>query len=251
MMSYAAASTVSIGTASARGEMRVDNYLVKGNATLFNGSIVETNQATVDLRLNKGTEIRIGTSSRGTLFSDHLVLQRGESELNGSSGFQIEANGLHVSPSEPNSRGVVSMKSGSTIEVSALTGSFGIKNAQGVLVASVRPGQSMAFSMQAAGSAFTGTGVVSEDGGKFYVTIAGVKYQVKGKDLKKLVGKTVTINGTIDADGGVTVTSFTAIGLGFTTGQIVLISSLVIASGVGAAGTVTALNSPPSGASVQ
>ena len=55
MLSYAQAGTVVIGTASARGDMRVDSYMVKGNATLFDGSVVETGQATADLRLNKGT----------------------------------------------------------------------------------------------------------------------------------------------------------------------------------------------------
>jgi hypothetical protein len=47
MLSNAAAGTVSIGTASARGDMRVDSYMVKGNATLFDGSVVETGEATV------------------------------------------------------------------------------------------------------------------------------------------------------------------------------------------------------------
>src|ERR1035438_2849300 len=108
MLSYAAAGTVSIGTASARGDMRVDSYTVKGNATLFDGSVVETGQATADLRLNKGTEITMSTGSRGTLYRDHLVLQRGESELAANSSFQLEANGFRVTPSEPNSRGVVS-----------------------------------------------------------------------------------------------------------------------------------------------
>ncbi len=37
LLSYAEAVTVSIGTASVRGDMRVDSYTVKGNATLFDG----------------------------------------------------------------------------------------------------------------------------------------------------------------------------------------------------------------------
>ena len=81
MISYAEAGTVSIGTASVRGDMRVDSYTVNGNATLFDGSVVETGQATADLRLNKGTEITLATSSRGTLYSNRLVLQQGEGEL--------------------------------------------------------------------------------------------------------------------------------------------------------------------------
>ena len=54
MLSNAEAGTVLIGTASARGDMRVDNYTVKGGATLFDGSVVETGQASADLHLGAG-----------------------------------------------------------------------------------------------------------------------------------------------------------------------------------------------------
>ena len=111
MLSYAAAGTFSIGTVSARGNMRVDSYTVKGNATLFDGSVVETGQASADLRLNKGTKITMSSSSRGTLYSDHLVLQQGEGELAASNSFQLQANGIRVTPNEPNSRGLVTIKS--------------------------------------------------------------------------------------------------------------------------------------------
>ena len=79
MLSYAEAGTVSIGTASARGDMRVDNNMVTDSATLFEGSVVETGQASADLHLGAGTEITMASSSRGTLYRDHLVLQQGAS----------------------------------------------------------------------------------------------------------------------------------------------------------------------------
>ena len=53
--SYATAGTTAIGTVSARGSLRVDGYAVKGDATLFNGTVVETGQASAALRLNKGS----------------------------------------------------------------------------------------------------------------------------------------------------------------------------------------------------
>lgn len=238
MLSYAAADTVSIGTVSARGDMRVDSNIVKSNATLFDGSVVETGQATADLRLDKGVEISMSTGSRGTLYHDRLVLQRGESELAASNSFQIEANGLRVTANEPNSRGLVSMKSGNTVEVAALTGSFGVSNDQGLLLASVRPGKPLSFSsMQAevpdlkVGSRFSKTGLVSTENGRYFVTVDGIKYELKSteivkkegdkvvpcnektpkgseyheqfqqhcncKDPSKLVGKTVKVNGVI------------------------------------------------------
>lgn len=200
MLSYATAGTVSIGTASARGDMRVDSYLVKGNATLFDGSVVETGQATANLRLNKGTEITMSTASRGTLHSDRLVLQQGESELAATSSFQLEANGLRVTPNEPNSRGVVSLKAGNTVEVASLNGSFGVTTNHGVLLANVRPGRVVSFAMQEGANPanFSGVGLVSFDNGTYYLTTnENVKYVLTCKDSRKFVGDKVAVSGTL------------------------------------------------------
>jgi hypothetical protein len=213
MLSYAAAGTVSIGTASARGDMRVDSYLVKGNATLFDGSVVETGQATVDLRLGKGTEITMATASRGTVYNDRLVLQRGQSELTASSSFQLEANGLRVTPNEPNSRGVVSLMAGNTVEVASLNGSFGVTNDHGVLLAHVRPGRMVSFAMEGGGDSttFSGVGMVSFENGQYYLeTGENEKYVLTCKDLKKYVGDKVFVFATMQPSsaqtGGVTPT---------------------------------------------
>ena len=201
MLSYASAETVSIGTASARGDMRVDSYVVKGNATLFNGTVVETGQATADLRLDKGTQITMSTSSRGTLYRDRLVLQQGESMLAASSSFQLEANGLHVTPNMPNSRGVVSLKAGNTVEVAALNGSFGVTNDHGILVASVPAGHAALFAMQAGGensTAYSSVGTVSYSNGHYFLTdSASEKFEITCKDLKRYVGKEVALSGTV------------------------------------------------------
>ena len=213
MLSYASAGTVSIGTASARGDMRVDSYLVKGNATLFDGSVVETGQATADLRLGRGTEITMATASRGTVYSDRLVLQRGQSELTASSSFQLEANGLRVTPNEPNSRGVVSLMAGNTVEVASLNGSFGVTNDHGVLLAHVRPGRTLSFAIQDGGNptSFSGVGMVSFENGQYYLeTGEKEKYVLTCKDMKKYVGDKVFVFATMQPSsaqtGGVTST---------------------------------------------
>lgn len=199
-ISYASAGTASIGFVSARGDLRVDSYLVKGNATLFDGSVVETGLATADLQLDRGTEITMATSSRGTLYHDHLVLQQGQSQLSAGSSFELQANEFHVTAIEPNSRGVVSLKAGNTVEVAALNGSFGVANAQGILLASVRPGHALTFAMQAGTGTmeFSGVGILSSENGRFYFTSGtGVQYEVTGSNVKKYVGQKVVITGIV------------------------------------------------------
>ena len=200
MLSNATAGTVSIGTASARGDMRVDNYVVKGNATLFEGSEVVTSEATANLRLSKGAEITLSTASRGTLHSDSLLLQQGESELTASNSFLLEANGFRVTPNEPKSHGVVSLKAGNTVEVASLSGSFGVKTKSGVLLANVGPGRVVSFAMQTGANptTFSGVGLVSFENGTYYLTTdEDVKYVLTCKDSHQFIGDKVQVSGTL------------------------------------------------------
>jgi hypothetical protein len=241
--------------------MRVDGYMVKGNATLFDGSLLETGQASAILRLGDGAGITMAADSRGALHRDRFVLQLGESELTASPSFQIEANGLHVKPGQANSRGVVSITSGSAVEVAVLTGSFQVTNDQGVLLASVRPGQSTSFSMQADGdsSACTGTGRISLESGNYFITIAptGIKYELTGTDLARLlgnlIGESVTIKGTIVSDAApagqatalIALQNFWTPAPGMSTEQTLLISGrLVVSSAAGRGTGVSATNQP-------
>jgi hypothetical protein len=222
-LSNAYASTAAIGTASARGDMRVDQYKVNGNATLFDGSVIETDQATADLRLDKGVAVTLSTGSRATLYHDHLVLQKGMSELSSASAFQVDASSLRVTANASDSRGVVAVKSGNMVEVAALTGSFGVTNDKGALLARVVPGHPLSFSLEAgAGAAssgsqpFEGTGTLSKAAdGAFLLTVGEVAFQITGKDLDKSVGKKVTIKGNtvpdqVPADGAVMVVNLSS-----------------------------------------
>jgi len=206
MLSYAAAGTVSIGTASVRGDMRVDNYVVKGNATLFNGSVVETDQATANLRLEKGTQITLSTKSRGTMYSDHAVLQQGETQIIASNSFQLQAGPVHVFPNLPNSVGIVTLKPDNSVEVASLSGSFGVSSNNGIMLANVHPGRVVSFDVQAAGAsqtAFSGLGIVSFENGTYYLTTdEDVKYVLTCRDSHKYVGDKVYVTGTVEAPAG-------------------------------------------------
>jgi hypothetical protein len=240
--------------------MRVDSYMVRGNATLFDGSVVETGQASADLRLDKGAQITLSTGSRGILYRDRLVLERGESELAAPTSFQLEAKGLHVTPNEPKSHGLVSMKSGNTVEVAALAGSFGVTNNQGVMLASVRPGKPVSFAMQAGGTpaSFSGTGMVSYENGHYYFTSnENVKYELTGKDFKKYVGKKVIlISGTVQApvaEGATPVIYVSSIAIngaaGISAGTALIIGGVVVAGGAGIGVGVYESNQPATPAS--
>jgi hypothetical protein len=212
MSSYAVAGTPSIGSASAQGQMRVDGYSVDGNATLFDGSVVETDHAAAALRLDKDVRITMATGSRGTLYRDHLVLERGQGEAILSAHFEIDADSLHVTSAQPGSRAVVTVNSADSIEVASLSGDLQVANAGGLLLARLTPGHSASFAM-AAGSptSFSSKGIFSQENGHFYLTGEnGVKYEIVGKNMTKYVGQKVLVTGSINsttaAVGGATYT---------------------------------------------
>ncbi len=206
---YAAGGAGSIGTVSARGDLRVDGYMVSGNGTLFNGTAVETEQATATLRLDNGTEIKLAINSHGVVYRDHLVLLQGKSQVKTSgSPFHLEADGLRVSPSGPNSLGVIALRPASTVDVAALTGEFRIADDAGLSVAHVVTGAAMSFhpAQQAAApgdSSFINgaAGLVSADNGNYYFTAdSGDKYLLSSaKELRKYVGKKVVVSGFLQA----------------------------------------------------
>ena len=255
VFSYSAvAATQSIGIATVRGSIRVDGETVKGNVSLFEGSVVETDNSATSLRLDKGVVVKLAADSRGKLFRDRLVLEKGSSEF--TSSYRLVASTLQINPADANSRGVVVMKSANKVEVTALAGRFQVLTDHGVLLANVRPGVAFAFDPQGAGATAptTITGKLTKEGSNYYVTVAqtGLKYQVVGKDLTPgMVGKTVTVTGTPDPSGTpgsgsaavITATSATVVGhaaaaaggsaVGMAMGTKLIIAGVVVAASAG------------------
>lgn len=253
MLSYAEAGTVSIGTASARGEMRVDHNSVKGNATLFDGSVVETGQATANLHLNKGAQITLSTGARSTLYSNRIILEQGSGEFDASRSFQLEANGIHVTPNQPHSRAVVELKPDKTVEVASLDGSFGITNSRGILLANILPGSPLTFAMQAGAGAeaesFSGTGLVSFENGTYYLTTdTHAKYVLTCKDPHRFVGNKVQVSGTLQGAGqGSTMLCLKSIDInsagGMSSRTKWIIAGVLVGAGLGAGLGLAAANS--------
>lgn len=261
MLSYAHAGTLSIGTISVRGDMRIDNHLVRGDATLFNGSVIETAKASADLRLGKGDSIFLAADSRGTLYRDHLVLERGQSEVTTKSYFGIEAAGLHISPAVPNSHGVVVLQSKEKVDVAASDGEFKVTNDQGILVAIVRPGKALSLNVIASGrngamgadpTTVIVSGVVIKENGKYFVTDSktAVRFELTGSNLDAWVDKAADISGTVSGAEGANgaqilqVSKIENIQLGGTGGTTPGVTGMslgakaAIIGGISAAGTV-------------
>jgi hypothetical protein len=205
--SHALAVTPSmIGSVTVRGETRIDNQQVSGSGTVFDGSAVETGQSVssgADLRLANNVEITLLRDSRGILYRDHFMLQRGTAQLGSTDSFRVQANGMVIVPTEAHSSGIVSIEPANSVTVETKNGTLEIRNSSGASVALVRPGHPLTFSSLAdkSPSEFSATGTVSSENGRYYLnsTETCLKYEVKGDSLQSYNGASVVASGDLQA----------------------------------------------------
>jgi len=192
----------SIGIAMAHGSFRVDDSLVIGNTTLFEGNTLETERASSELELAGGAHLRLAPDSRGRVFGDRLELQKGLTELEGGGSYWIEARGLRIQPEGSGSAGRVAVAGNRRIQALALAGSLRVSVADGTVVALLLPGSALEFEPQAVTGAqapFQMTGCLERRGGGFVLRdpISGVTEEVRGEGLTSNVGRMVEVVATV------------------------------------------------------
>jgi len=188
------AATPGIGVAMSQGNIFVNNAKTAGNATLSDGSTLETESASSQIRLNNGTQLRLSSSSRATVFADHIDLQKGTARI---AGYAANASGLSVR-AEGTSSATVSMRDQGIVQIAALTGNVQVYNAAGMNVANLLPGRALDLKPQDAGasapSTITGCAVKAGSNSLMTDETSNVTVQLRGQSVKP--GKRVQITGT-------------------------------------------------------
>jgi hypothetical protein len=188
-----------IGVIKSPGEFRVDGSTIRGNGSVFDGNQIETTSARSVIALT-GVEITLSPESRAQIFRDRTVLEHGTGVVRDADKHVIEAASLRIAPAGKDTVLQVEMSGPNHVVVSSRNGSADVRNAGGVLVASLRTGMSLAFDPQATvPSAVKMTGILQSKGGSFLLTDAtsNVTIEVRGANLAKFVGKKVEITGSI------------------------------------------------------
>lgn len=219
----------SIGIAMINGIATVDNASVRGNTSILDGSVVETAKGSSQLSLTGGARIDFASDSRGKVYRDHVILEKGMGQLHGNN-FPMMANSLQVVSSGSDSTVRVSVKDSKSILVGSVSGEAKVLNSHGLLLAKVMPGKTFEFDQEAGAAAQARvSGCVERRGGKFYVRddTTGVVSEITGAGLEQYNRKHIDVAGSID-------TAATA-GSGAT--QVVRVSSggVTNASGAGCA----------------
>jgi hypothetical protein len=200
VLTLAAGTAPVIGTVVARGVFRLDNATVNGNATLFEGATIETKNAASRMELSSGAKVSLGIDSKAKFYGDRMILEKGQGQLEKASGFRLEAQGLTIQPETGNASVRVALAGGTRVELAALSGSFRVLNARGLLVANVGAGRSLALEPQTAEAATKLTGTLRQVGGRYLLTdeTTNVTVELAGASLAKEVGNRIAVVGVMD-----------------------------------------------------
>lgn len=198
----APAFPAAIGVAKANGSFRLDSNPVAGNATLFEGNTLETAAASSELQLYSGIRMRLAPDSRGRVFGDRLVLEKGLGELDGGAGYRIEARGLRILAGSPGSAGRVAVTEAHKVQAMALAGWLRVTTADGTVVALVMPAAALEFEPQAVTGAqapFEMTGCLERRDGQFVLRdpLTGVVEEARGSRLASEVGNMIEVTASV------------------------------------------------------
>lgn len=197
--SYAASP--GIGTVLTAGAFRLDHATVVNNGTIFEGSVIETGTSASSVQVSNGSRLSLAADSRGRVFGDRLVLEKGSGTLENSVGFKLVALGLTIQPERGASTGNVRIENGKRVRVVSGTGALRVLNANGQLVANLNSGSALAFEPQAGASNVARVmGCLEQKAEHYLVTdeITNVTVEVAGPGVAKEAGNRVEITGALD-----------------------------------------------------
>jgi hypothetical protein len=200
---YAATDTKPVGTATVRGSMRIDGNQITSDATLFDGSTVETEEASATLNMGTHTIIIMAAGTRGIVHEDYIKLEQGKIDLKPTCGFVVEADQARITPNSLDSHSVISI-SNSSASVMVQNGEFLILDKEGRVLHALRSGNSQSFGTGTtpSGTQATYAGTLSIVDNHHLLTLfapdTNVTYELQGKNTDKIQGNFVQVNGTID-----------------------------------------------------
>jgi hypothetical protein len=160
----ASAATGEIGFAVTSGAIRVNDVYTRKNASLFEGTTIQTTESGSSLSLRDRAQVDLGVHSRGRVYGDHLVLEDGVGRLTRAKNFTLQAGPLRIVPDGNGSNVSVTSTEGS-VQVTSLSGKARVVDTNGSLLAKVDPGMTAIFAAPVASGAGAGSPPPDPQGG--------------------------------------------------------------------------------------
>ena len=234
-----------ISAGSGQSGVSIDGARVSGNATVFDGSVISSSSYS-RMELNSGARVDLATGSEARVFSNHIALESGMSEVQSASGFSIDARNFRIQPAEAKSIARVRLDADQKVLVTAVSAPVNVWNRYGLLVARVTPAAPMAFLPQAASTASNYSGCVLnksktpllvDDKTGDQVTLRSTS---KNVDLRKFIGKHASVTGTVNSSKVFEVSSISAASGGDCSAVAARVGATMSAAGIAAGGAAAA-----------
>ena len=130
------ASAPAIGIVTASGHFTLDRSQVWGNATVFEGSVIETGSASSEVALRSGAKLQLAKDSRARILSDRIVMEKGIGQLSGPESFELNAANLRI-----HTDGRLRVNLGDGVQIASLAGIARVSSASGMLLAAIPAGR--------------------------------------------------------------------------------------------------------------
>lgn len=191
-----------IGVASTIGSFTVDKVRVSRQATLVEGSRVETGEDALRLMPYDGGRLELDPASRASVFRRRLELDAGTVRLSGTDSYVLDVLGLRVVPADAGTSAAVTHSGEDRFTVTAYSGSVRVTRPEGTVIAEVKPGKSLEFQPTGRTSDVSVTGTLESRSGKLQVKdeTTGVTVDVTAPGLEEHVSKRVQIAGQKTAE---------------------------------------------------
>jgi hypothetical protein len=179
----AIAASPAIGIVTASGHFTLDRSQVWGNATIFEGSIVETGSASSEVALRSGAKLQLAKDSRARILSNRVVMEKGVGLLSAPESFEVSAANMRIHTG---------------VEIASLSGITRVSSASGMLLAAIPAGHAMNFTPQAASGTVTRTGCLMYKDNHYILQDENTQEVVElsgGQNLNLQLGNRVEITG--------------------------------------------------------
>jgi hypothetical protein len=182
-----------LGIVTASGHFTLDRAQVWGNATLFDGSVVETGAASSEIALRNGVKFQLAKESRARISAGRVVMEKGAGQISAPESFELDAANLRL-----HTTGRMRVSLGATIEIASLTGSARVASMSGLVLAAIPAGRAMTFTLQAASGEVKRTGCLLFKDNHFIMQDENTQevIEVTGQNFAAHVGNRVEIVGT-------------------------------------------------------
>jgi hypothetical protein len=194
------ASTPAVAWSS--GVLRINGADHSGSGNVLPGQRLETLRSTGQLYLADGSRLRLGAATQVSVDQQALKLEGGAARIEsvpaGTEAIRISAGLLQIQASS----GTIERPRPNQVIVTAAKAPTVVRHSNGMLVARVLPGQTLAFSMPASNSSSTSAqfiGCVYLKNGNYYITdeTTHVTTQLDYAQASKYNGQRVQVHGEL------------------------------------------------------